>query len=47
MAPGAAMECCDEIKADDQAPEPAPAPAPAPAPQAPQGDAPHTGHTPG
>ena len=45
MAPGAAMECCDEMNAPAPAPD-APAPAPAPAPETPQSGG-HAGHTPG
>lgn len=40
MAPGAAMECCDDMKADET-------PQTAPAPQTPPADAPHASHTPG
>lgn len=45
MAPGSAMDCCDEMKSDEPAPESDPTPVPAP--QAPPSDAPHAGHTPG
>lgn len=47
MAPGAAMDCCDEMNAPAPGPDaPVPAPAPAPAPETPQGGG-HAGHTPG